>query len=132
MAIKRVTIYEIDDSPDTNAATGSLNLPPEIDIAELKEKNITNLPDYAHTEETEPPKDNIPHQSTVGRTFPDLIIEFVNNPKAMGTTLMIIPFFIFIMGDEINSFKELIYPLMMGIIFNVCWFGIPFLRFLRR
>ncbi len=127
MAIKRLTIV-LDDSQDMSAPTGSLNLPAENEIAEQKKKNNTGLPDYATVEETEPLEEGSPTEATVGRTFPDLIYQFGNNPKMIATTLMIISFAIFIMGGEIEKVVEFKYPLIMGLIFNVIWFGVPLLQ----
>ncbi|MBU4288677.1 MAG: hypothetical protein KKI12_10965 [Proteobacteria bacterium] len=63
-----------------------------------------------------------PQTITTGRTFSDLVTEFINNPRAMATILMIIPFVIFV--ANIKSVEYLKFLIITGIIFNLVWFGV--------
>ncbi|MEW6518680.1 MAG: hypothetical protein AB1461_04640 [Thermodesulfobacteriota bacterium] len=124
MPIKRLTI-ELDDSVDQISPTqvpGSLTL----SRTEKTKEDTTpsTLPThYAEESGTEPI--NTYRSKQTGRTFPDLITEFMDTPRAMSTILMFVPFIIFVPKiDSIASFK---YPVITGAILNLMWFVGPWL-----
>jgi len=121
MAIKRLTI-ELDDSDEKIRRT---DIPESLKIPKKERASIeqaTTVPDPDDTDANEHFK--VPPQTiTTGRTFSDLVTEFINNPRAMATILMIIPFLIFV--ANINSIEYLKIPIITGIIFNLVWFGVP-------
>jgi len=94
MAIKRLTIV-LDDSDEKIRRT---DIPESLKIPRKENASIeraTTIPNSDDTDANEHFK--IPPQTiTTGRTFSDLVTEFINNPRAMATILMIIPFLIFV------------------------------------
>jgi len=86
----------------------------------------TAITEYDTDIEAEAP-DEVPNISTkTGRTFPDLIIEFKNDPRAMATILICIPFIIFV--TKISDISSLKIPFILGLILNAFWFGQPLLK----
>lgn len=129
MAIKRFTV-EFDDSTDGQKATASPLVKAEQDYSESKKQELTSPGQYGYEEDTESSQEVSAPQVTTGRTFPDLISEFVNNPRAMATTLMFVPFIIFV--AKIDSLEALKYPVITGLILNFVWFGIPAINNIYR
>ena len=121
MAIKRLTIV-LDDSDEKIRRT---DIPESLKIPRKENASIeqaTTIPNSDDTDANEYFK--IPPQTiTTGRTFSDLVTEFINNTRAMATILMIIPFLIFV--TNIKSIEYLKFPIITGIIFNLVWFGVP-------
>ena len=122
MAIKRLTI-ELDDSPESQKATTPPTAHQEQEFTEAKKHGLTGTPEYAVAEETTLPEKSGQPPVTFGRTFTDLLSEFANNPRAMATALMIVPFVIF--AAKIDSIESIKYPVITGAIFNAMWFGVP-------
>ncbi|RJQ46794.1 MAG: hypothetical protein C4528_06320 [Gammaproteobacteria bacterium] len=124
MAIKRLTI-ELDDSPDR---AGQTKVPEGARVAETKDfkaREMTGLPTEKESEETQSPETARANPRAPGRTSSDLFAEFVNQPRAMATLLIFAPVPFFAM--KIQSFGDLIYPVAVGILLNVVWFGIPWI-----
>ncbi len=122
MAIKRLTI-ELDDSAENIGPTG---VPPSLiggKSRALKEMVSTDVTEYDTSIEANSPQDVSTPLVTTGRTFADLIIEFMNNPRAMATMLIFVPFIIFV--AKIDSVQSLKYPVLTGIVLNMVWFGVP-------
>ena len=134
MAIRRVTI-ELDDSADNNRTTTVPTSLTKRGPIETKKRDLTDVTVYEEkVEEAEPPEGAPSVPITIGRTFPDLVSEFINNPRAMATILMFAPFIVFVV--KIDSTAALKYPVITGAILNAVWFGIPVLmsiwRWLRK
>ena len=124
MAIRRLTI-ELDDSPDR---AGQTKIPEGARAAESKEfkaSRVTGLPTEKEMEETESPAFAAASPRAAGRTISDLVVEFVNEPRAMATLLIFlpVPFFVTI----IRSLTDLIYPIVIGVLLNAVWFGITWI-----
>ena len=123
MAIKRLPI-ELDDSDEKVRRT---DIPESLKIPRKENTTMeqaTTIPDPDDTDANEHFK-TPPQAITTGRTFSDLVTEFINDSRAMVTILMIIPFLIFV--AKINSIEYLKFPIVTGIIFNLVWFGVPIL-----
>jgi len=122
MSIRRLTI-ELDDSVDRTSPT---KVPDSLipSRQEKIDKDITPSSLPTHYEEENDTEEVIAYKAKqTGRTFPDLIAEFIDNPRAMSTILMFVPFIIFIPKiDSIISFK---YPIFTGVLLNLVWFLVP-------
>ena len=129
MAIKRLTI-ELDDAPDRGGQTS----PPESLLARpeqsLKERELTSPPTGSEPEETDASRPGIASTRPTGRTFPDLIAEFVNEPRAIATILMFASFLAFVVKTK--ELSDLANPLIVGILLNIVWFGVPWVARFRR
>ena len=126
MAIKRVT-FELDYSPDL---VGQTKVPDAARLAEsknFKTREVTGLPIEKEVVETKSLEVAAPSPRAPGRTMSDLVAEFVNQPRAMATVLMFLPFAICLATTHIPSFGYLIYPLTIGILLNIVWFGIAWI-----
>ena len=132
MPIKRIiktTSVEIYDSSDK---LGPTSLPKEVaDQSEISRKiqTITGLPTYGEEigiENPESSTERIPLTAPIGRTFPDLIIEFKNDPFLMATFLLFAPFIVLAFSPrfEFKSLFDFKYPLFMGIILIIFYFSI--------
>jgi hypothetical protein len=123
MAIKRV-IYELDDSTDLNPTTGATiqNLSPDKDFLSNQTKSLEA---YKDSEISKSDKiDNL--KPLIGRTIPDLILEFKNDNRLMTLLITVISFLIFVTKlDSINNFQ---YPIVLSIILNFLWYTIPFIE----
>ncbi len=123
MSIKRVTI-ELDDSVDTVTPTKA---PPSLARQnKIKRTSSTpsGIPDYDN-DANEDKQIIYSASKQTGRTFPDLISEFIENPRAMATILMFAPFIIFV--SKIDGIAKLKYPIIVGGILNAVWFAVPLL-----
>ncbi len=123
MAIRRFTI-ELDDSSEARSPT---SVPVSLTGREpvpLKERGLTAVPEPDDSVEADP-KAVTPAPVTVGRTFPDLIREFIDQPRAMATTLFFLPFPVFVV--KISNLESLLYPILTGCILNFVWFTVPLL-----
>ena len=128
MAIRRVTI-DLDDSADNNKHTLVAQSLTGRKVPTRKYEG-TSLPVHEEeAQETELTEKTLP-SPTIGRTYSDLIYEFYNSPRAMATILMFapMPFFAF----NINNINGLIYPIILGVVLNVVWFGVPALMCLFK
>jgi hypothetical protein len=123
MAIKRV-IYELDDSTDLNPTTGATiqNLSPDKDFLSNQTKSLEA---YKDSEISKSDKiDNL--KPLIGRTIPDLVLEFKNDNRLMTLLITVISFLIFVTKlDSINNFQ---YPIVLSIILNFLWYTIPFIE----
>jgi hypothetical protein len=129
MAIKRLTI-ELDDSSDRVRPT---TVPEGLRVkeaTELKQRELTSAPTEKDTVETISPLPGAAIPRAIGRTLADLIAEFLNDSRAMATILLFVSFIIFV--PKIQKLDDLVYPIATGIILNVVWFGVSFIRRLRR
>ena len=125
MAIKKVSI-EIDDSVEKYNPT-------DIPITLAEKKYIkksgatsTEITEYDQDIDADTPEVVPLPTITTGRTFPDLIVEFKNDPRSMATILTFIPFIIFI--AKIDCVESFLYPLLTGAILNFVWFVIPLIQ----
>ncbi len=122
MPIKRFTI-ELDDTVDQASPT---HVPVSLTLARTEKAKDNSTPasiptHYAEDNDTE--QQSTYRTKQTGRTFPDLITEFMDNPRVMSTILMFASFIIFVNKiDMISSFK---YPLITGAILNLIWFVGP-------
>ena len=131
MPIKRITTtsVEIYDSLDK---PGPTSFPQEVsDQGEFSRKTqtITGLPTYGEEIGIENPDssaEKISLTPSIGRTFPDLIIEFKNDPTLMATLLLFAPFIVLAFSPkfEFKSLLDFKYPLLMGIILIIFYFSI--------
>lgn len=123
MAIRRVT-FEIDDAMDKNPGT---SVPPSLiggkEIMKKREETMTQSPNTEHTDTESTQTGGITRIH--GRTWSDLIHESKNTPRDMATLFIIIPFVIFI--SKINSIESFKYPIALGVVLNIIWFGVSFL-----
>lgn len=123
MAIKRV-IYELDDSTDLNPTTGATiqNLSPDKDFLSNQTKSLEA---YKDSEISKSDKiDNL--KPLIGRTIPDLIVEFKNDNRLMTLLITVLSFLIFVTKlDSINNFQ---YPIVLSLILNFLWYTIPFIE----
>jgi hypothetical protein len=127
MTIKRrhITVYEeIDDGtttefpvPDTSTKDNASNI-----------EEATNIPSLENSLNMEP--DSNSDSCVVGRTFPDLIIESINNFKIITVILLFCPFPVFI--SKINSFEDMKYPLVIGLGLNIVWYVISFINWIIK
>jgi hypothetical protein len=122
MAIRRVT-FEMDDTIDKNPRTSvPSSLVSGKEIMKKREENMTQSPDTEDIDTESTLKGGIP--KIHGRTWSDLIHESKNTPRDMATLFIIIPFVIFVSKiDSIESFK---YPIALGIVLNIIWFGVSY------
>ena len=128
MAIKRLTI-ELDDAPDTRQST---TVPEPLQAStpvELKSKDLTNLPSEEKGETTSLIVGKVAPRR-IGRTVSDLFAEFKDDGRVMAILLMFAPFAVFLRNVE--KFADLLYPFIVGVLLNVMWFGIDFIRYLKR
>jgi len=125
MAIKRkivekITYEEIDNTVDRQSPTG---IPGEASRDKellLDKGETTDLPAYDSTEGNRPPFRDGLKPPSIGRTFADLIYDFINNTRVMATILMFLPF----PFSKIDSMTSLLYPTTTGLILNTVYFVI--------
>ena len=123
MAIKRV-IYELDDSTDLSPTTGAT-----IEKLAADKEFLTNqtksLEEYKESESSKSDKiENI--KPLIGRTIPDLIVEFKNDNRLMTSLITVMSFLIFV--TKLDSLSNFQYPLVLSLILNVLWYSIPFIE----
>lgn len=125
MAFKRVTI-ELDDTPDRG---GQTSVPTNQEGAReqgFKVRQLTGVPTESDAVETTSPNAGQAAPRAPGRTFSDLVAEFMNNPQVMATILMFAPFIVF--AGSVKAIYDLLYPTITGVLLNVVWFGIAWFR----
>jgi hypothetical protein len=120
MVIKKLTI-EIDNSEDPSRPTG----------LGYKESVSDGIDDAGQTKLLIASEDKQNDSSSeskceIGRTFPDLIVEFKNDPRIIAVILFFISFVPF--ARHIKSFNLLIYPIVLGVLLNVVWFLFPLFK----
>jgi hypothetical protein len=93
---------------------------------ELKERESTGIPTGKESDETVSPVSGKAAPRAPGRTVPDLVAEFVNDPRAMATILMFVGFVVFVV--KIQSINDFVYPVAMGALLNAVWFGVPWIQ----
>jgi hypothetical protein len=122
---KHITVYEeIDEGTSTKFPIPADN--EENDEPDIEES--TNIPD---SDKIVDKGSNISKTSSaLGRTFPDLIIEFINNIKVMTVILLFIPFPFFV--SKINTYEDMKYPLLIGLGLNIVWYFITFINWLIK
>ena len=138
MPIKRITKTTSIEIYDTSDKPGPTSLPEEaVDQSDISKKMqaITGLPTYGEEIGIENPEssiERIPLTPSIGRTFPDLIIEFKNDPVLMATFLLFVPFIVLAFSPkfEFKSLFDFKYPLLMGILLIGFYFS--FNRFVRN
>ena len=124
MAIRRLTI-ELDDVSDQNKQTTVPSLLGGDKEHPLQRTMPTDIPKYEEPlEESLVDQKNQTVEQKPGKTFADLILLCINNPRAMATILTFIPFIFFV--PKIDSFAALRFPLAIGILLNCVWFLSPF------
>lgn len=122
MTIKRreITVYEeIDDGNQTEFPTPNKNSK----NSDSDTEDTTAIPNPNDKLDVE---SNNKDSCIVGRTFPDLIIETINDIKVITVILLFIPFPFFI--QKIDSFVDMKYPLIIGLGLNIVWHFISFLK----
>jgi hypothetical protein len=125
VAIKRFTI-ELDDAPDQGGQTSIPTTREDAREHKFKARQLTGVPAASDLEETSSPNSGKAVPRAPGRTFSDLVAEFMNNPQVMATILMFVPFIVF--AGTVKAIYDLLYPTITGILLNVVWFGIAWLR----
>ena len=123
MATKRQIIITLDDTEDTNSPTAVPQSLAATKQAKPEESTPSGIPTYE--EETESTYRPSGKTTNIGRTFPDLISEFIGNPRAIAVILMFIPFPFF--TSKIESIDSLKYPAIIGLLLNLIWFIFPLL-----
>lgn len=133
MPIKRhitTTIDEIDDSADSHSPT-NLPMPSTGRLrSDAHTGTATEFPSDDGESEPPPSQGSRFSSPTVGRTVADLVVEFKNDYRFMAVILTVIPVVIFV--AKVNSLESLQYPLVVSVILNAIWFGIPVLVSLRK
>ena len=118
---KQITVFEEID--DGLTLTKSTEFPNPIG----KDKNqLFNYQNPTEIPESEHLADNLEEEkplvsSTIGRTFPDLFVEFLNNPRVITIILLFLPFPFF--ASNIKCFRDIQYPLVIGIGLAIVWFS---------
>ena len=116
MAIKRDSSL-LDDS---TSKTGGTTIPTSLVKKEVQEFTGQDTTKFIQTDEIidggTPPK-----VSVVGRTYPDIITEYINSPKIVMTLLTIISILIF--HEKISTKEDLVLPLIVSAILNFIWFS---------
>ena len=129
MVIKRLTI-EVDDAPDQRRQT-SVPVSQQDDHEQgFKVRQLTEVPTESEVSESLSPNAGQVVRRAPGRTFSDLVAEFMNNPQVMATILMFLPFTVF--AGSVKAINDLLYPTATGILLNVVWFGIAWFRRNRK
>lgn len=123
MPIKRIRI-EIDDTEDDSSPTAMpFSLTPAKQ-SKNKENTTEDIPKY-DDEETVLAQKSFGKTTNTGRTYPDLISEFIHNPRAIATILIFVPFPFFV--KEIKDIDSLKYPTIIGFLLNLVYFTVPLL-----
>jgi hypothetical protein len=130
MAIKRLAIVELDDTPDTDSQTKvpdvlGVKTPP------LRDRDATRLSPGTSDETDSPAAGAVPTKQ-IGRTAWDLVSEFFNEPRAMATILFFGAFALFVFGGEVKTFADLLVPLAVGVFLNAVWFLVPLVARTKR
>ena len=115
----------MDTGPSTTVPEALRPSPP----VDLKSKDQTALPSEEDGE-TSSPVAGKASPRRIGRTFSDLFAESMDDGRVMATLLIFAPFVAFV--RSIEEFDDLKYPLTVGVLLNVVWFGIAFIRYLKR
>lgn len=128
MAIKRITktkitTIEVDDTVDTHSSTVAPSTLTSEKTVGSGRSAPTSVPEKDERDETDAPIDIVAPPRIVGRTFPDLIAEFIDNSRAMAIILVFIPFAVVLF--KIDSVESMKYPAVVGLGLNALWFGIP-------
>lgn len=127
MTIRRritTTIDEIDDSVDRYSNTRFPTQPAEHLLSDVDAGTLIDSPETTNEEvfDSHSSYDRRTTQPTIGRTFPDLLIEIKNDYRAMAVALTVVSILIFVIFTNI---EPLIYPLLTAILLNIIWFGVP-------
>ena len=127
MPIRRritTTIDEIDDSVDRHSNTSFPKQPVKNML--LDADTGTSIESPETTDEEIFDRDSLFYdrniKPTVGRTFPDLLIEIKNDYRAMAVVFTVVSILIFVIFNDI---EPIIYPLLTAILLNIIWFGVP-------
>jgi hypothetical protein len=127
MTIRRritTTIDEIDDSIDSGSHT-IVPTRPNNDFL-LSNDTGTSI-DANEPIDNDESKREISYNSTakptVGRTFPDLVIEFKNDNRAILVILVIIPYIVFISKIDVEKLQSLLLPTIVAFLLILLWFG---------
>lgn len=128
MAFRRrvTTIEEVDDSPGLAGPTvlpEPLRMPA---IGELKSQELTRLPSERDATETVAPDNARPAPRAPQRTNADLFAEFRDDARIIATSLTILAFVIF--ASRIQTVRDVAVPIVVSVIFNGVWFGLPWLK----
>jgi hypothetical protein len=83
-------------------------------LEELKGRSLTGVPGWGEFDETNSPVTGVAHPRSIGRTFPDLVVEYKNDARVMTTVLTIVPFVIY----APKTLFEFMYPILAEVIFN--------------
>jgi hypothetical protein len=65
---------------------------------------------------------------TTGRTFSDLFVEFVHQPRAVATLLTFAPCAVYV--PKVDKVSDLLVPLVIAAVLNLVWFVVG--HFTRR
>ena len=130
MAFKRVITIELDDAPDRGRQTSVPKSPEAPGEQGFKVRELTAAPSEAETAETTSPKVGQASPKAPGRTFPDLVAEFMNDARVMATILMFAPFPFF--AGKVQGVPDLLYPALTGALLNGVWFGVSWFRRTRQ
>ena len=129
MAFKRVTI-ELDDAPDRGGQTSAPVSQEGAREQGFKVRELTGVPTDSDPAETTATNARQSPLRAPGRTFSDLVAEFMSNPQVMATILMFAPFIVF--AGTVKEIAHLLYPAITGVLLNAVWFGIACIKRIRR
>lgn len=137
MAITRRITTTVDEFDNSTGFAQSTDIPPSLkplDSSDTDKAIPTNMPSNEIPEGTPSTSAKRGGQTTIGRTYPDLVIEFINNQPAIATLLAILSFIIYIPKIDINNIAWLKFPAITAAILNILYFGVAFLisRFRQR
>ena len=124
-------MIEIDDSVDSSKDT---TVPSSLigrELTEAKQRDHTTIPDHdVEVQETAAADEEHTAPIALGRTWPDLISEYVNSPQVMATILMGFPLAVYLI--RIKAIADFKYPVVVGLILILFWFGVPLLIWFVR
>jgi hypothetical protein len=125
VAFKRVTI-ELDDAPDRGGQTSTPITQEGAREQGFKVRQLTGVPTESDAAETTAANAGQSSPKAPGRTFSDLVAEFMTNSQVMATILMFAPFIVF--AGSVTEIAHLLYPAITGVLLNAVWFGIAWFK----
>ena len=128
MAIRRVTVVELDDSQDVLAKTASPPslLPVRESPQDTAQSTSTPQEQDAYRKQESGQEGIHRVTETTGRTPSDLVFAFINRPEFIATALTVLSFVIFV--TKLQQLKDFWMPLGTSAILNAVWFSLVGIR----
>lgn len=131
---RRITIDEIDDTADIRSPTTSPMMPPRRPLETPETETLVEFPSEDSETKTRTSQDVRTSVPAVGRTFPDLLVEFKNDNRAIVVAITFLTMVVFVAREM--SLDSLLYALAAAFALNLLWFSIPAVvslcRWIRR